>query len=219
MVYDPTTQVGIPRRPAAAGYVQYPYGASESPRAPRVGWGAGSPEAVVTGIPGDAYHDQTNGAFYFKVTGTGNTGWVPGSGRTIIDGFWQNNIAANQAATTMTRFNNTTPQNTELNILYAPRAGIVTGIYVNFPPGVTGGQLTVQVAKNGSTVIAKLRIDQTHIGPGLSDWHHTDPLDGSALAGVFAEGDSLIIQTVSNAGFLPNGTGDLLSGMELMFTS
>lgn len=37
--------------------------------------GSGSPEGVISGSPGYPYTDTTNGAIYFKITGTGNTGW------------------------------------------------------------------------------------------------------------------------------------------------
>lgn len=42
--------------------------------------GEGSPEGVVTHAVGGAYQDTTNGALYFKLTGTGNTGWAAGNG-------------------------------------------------------------------------------------------------------------------------------------------
>lgn len=37
--------------------------------------GSGSPEGVIPATPGLPYTDVTNGAFYIKFTGTGNTGW------------------------------------------------------------------------------------------------------------------------------------------------
>ena len=37
--------------------------------------GTGSPEGVVTASPGSLYTDTSTGAFWNKVTGTGNTGW------------------------------------------------------------------------------------------------------------------------------------------------
>lgn len=37
--------------------------------------GTGSPEGVVTGVPGQIYTDVTNHAFYIKEAGTGTTGW------------------------------------------------------------------------------------------------------------------------------------------------
>ena len=42
---------------------------------PYVASGSGSPEGVVTGAVGLFYTDFTNGAFYIKLSGTGNTGW------------------------------------------------------------------------------------------------------------------------------------------------
>ncbi len=38
--------------------------------------GTGSPEGVVTANPGATYLDTSNGFFYVKATGTGNTGWL-----------------------------------------------------------------------------------------------------------------------------------------------
>lgn len=38
--------------------------------------GSGSPEGVVTRKPGAQYVDETNGFVYYKLSGTGNTGWV-----------------------------------------------------------------------------------------------------------------------------------------------
>jgi hypothetical protein len=37
--------------------------------------GSGSPQGVVTGVPGQSYVDTTNGTLYYKMSGTGNTGW------------------------------------------------------------------------------------------------------------------------------------------------
>jgi hypothetical protein len=38
--------------------------------------GSGSPEGAQTGAVGESYEDTTNGAVYFKASGSGNTGWV-----------------------------------------------------------------------------------------------------------------------------------------------
>lgn len=38
--------------------------------------GTASPEASITGSPGDVFSDTTNGVLYVKKTGVGNTGWV-----------------------------------------------------------------------------------------------------------------------------------------------
>jgi hypothetical protein len=38
--------------------------------------GVGSPEGVVTADPGVTYLDTSNGFFYAKQTGVGNTGWL-----------------------------------------------------------------------------------------------------------------------------------------------
>lgn len=38
--------------------------------------GTASPEASITGSPGDVFSDTTNGVLYVKQTGVGNTGWV-----------------------------------------------------------------------------------------------------------------------------------------------
>lgn len=38
--------------------------------------GTGSPEGVVTAIPGSTYVDVSNGNLWVKQTGTGNTGWT-----------------------------------------------------------------------------------------------------------------------------------------------
>lgn len=40
--------------------------------------GSGSPEGVQTAIVGKSYTDTTNGALYWKLVGTGNTGWALG---------------------------------------------------------------------------------------------------------------------------------------------
>lgn len=37
--------------------------------------GSGSPEGVVTAGVGALYYDTANGMTYYKMTGTGNTGW------------------------------------------------------------------------------------------------------------------------------------------------
>lgn len=38
--------------------------------------GAGSPEGVVTADPGTTYYNTTDGSFWVKATGSGNTGWI-----------------------------------------------------------------------------------------------------------------------------------------------
>lgn len=38
--------------------------------------GAGSPEGVETADPGYTYYNTTDGSYWVKETGTGNTGWV-----------------------------------------------------------------------------------------------------------------------------------------------
>jgi hypothetical protein len=38
--------------------------------------GSGSPEGVVTATVGQHYTDTMNGVTYWKMTGSGNTGWV-----------------------------------------------------------------------------------------------------------------------------------------------
>lgn len=38
--------------------------------------GAGSPEGVVTATPGTSYYDSVGLAFWFKISGNGDTGWV-----------------------------------------------------------------------------------------------------------------------------------------------
>lgn len=38
--------------------------------------GVGSPQGVVTANPGTSYLDSSGDHFWFKKTGTGNTGWV-----------------------------------------------------------------------------------------------------------------------------------------------
>jgi hypothetical protein len=38
--------------------------------------GTGSPEGVVTGDPGRTYSQTDGNHFYYKKTGTGNTGWI-----------------------------------------------------------------------------------------------------------------------------------------------
>ncbi len=38
--------------------------------------GSGSPEGVVTAPPGTSYYDSVGLAFWFKVSGVGDTGWV-----------------------------------------------------------------------------------------------------------------------------------------------
>ena len=52
--------------------------------------GSGSPEGVVTATPGTTYQDTTNGVFYTKRSGNGNTGWVRG---------WLDYVPAQRAST------------------------------------------------------------------------------------------------------------------------
>jgi hypothetical protein len=51
---------------------------SEATGTVRTYYGYGSPEGVVTALPGSGYFDLDGGAgvtFYVKETGSGNTGW------------------------------------------------------------------------------------------------------------------------------------------------
>jgi hypothetical protein len=77
MAYDATSDTGFAARPPAAAvkHLQYPFTTTEG-AAPRVFWGTGSPEGVVTALVGDAYR-RTDGtpALYVKTSGVGNTGW------------------------------------------------------------------------------------------------------------------------------------------------
>jgi len=78
MAYAPATDDGIVYRPAAADYLQTPYGSAES-RLPRLHWGTGSPEAAITAVIGDCYFqtDAPSGGMglSLKTSGVGNTGW------------------------------------------------------------------------------------------------------------------------------------------------
>ncbi len=47
--------------------------------------GAGSPEGSVTAPVGATYKDTTNGIFYVKTVGTGNTGWLAAGGPAVIN--------------------------------------------------------------------------------------------------------------------------------------
>lgn len=38
--------------------------------------GAVNPEGVVTADPGTSYYNTANATFWYKATGSGNTGWV-----------------------------------------------------------------------------------------------------------------------------------------------
>ncbi len=46
--------------------------------------GSGSPEGVITSVPGWFYFDTLNERLYAKMTGTGNTGWVIASAKRFI---------------------------------------------------------------------------------------------------------------------------------------
>ena len=47
--------------------------------------GSGSPEGVQTANVGQSYEDTTNGAIYFKISGSGNTGWGGGVGQSVAN--------------------------------------------------------------------------------------------------------------------------------------
>lgn len=76
----------------------------------RMHTGEGSPEGAVTAVVGHFYFDLTNGTFYGKQSGSGNTGWVdlgePGSaGDMATDPLWgaAGDLAIGTADNTATR--------------------------------------------------------------------------------------------------------------------
>ena len=81
MGYDKDADSGIVASPPGLtvySFVQFPYEDGET-RAPRIYWGAGTPEAACTGRIGDVYLRTNGGAgttLYIKETGANTkTGW------------------------------------------------------------------------------------------------------------------------------------------------
>jgi len=76
--YDDAVNSGLVGRPPGltVPFVQLPYEGSGA-RAPRIYYGAGSPEAVVTGRLGDLYMQDDGGLVWVKGSGADtNTGWL-----------------------------------------------------------------------------------------------------------------------------------------------
>lgn len=161
MTYDPSADIAFPVRPAGASpvpYLQLPHGdgdtyASGQTRHPRIFYGTGSPEGAITGNVGDAYlqmDGSSNQVLWLKASGNGtDTGWrggAPrGTGEFWIDGWYMDNIPANQSSVAMNRLGDPTLAPKEFHV---PAACAVVGLSLYYPSSHNVGSITVKVKKD-----------------------------------------------------------------------
>lgn len=125
-----------------------------------------------------------------------------GGYRQTVDGWFQDNVAASQAAVAMAR--SSAP--TFGDKLIVPRAGSVTGVYVKSNAARTAGTLTVTVYKNGVAVALTAVLDGTN-----TTFKFTSSAKDSLT---FAAGDELDLRVTTDAGWLPV-TADIRAGLEI----
>jgi hypothetical protein len=170
---------------------------------------AGTPEAVVTAGIGSICRDRTNGDVYLKESGTGNTGWVRITTATsneiamLLEGWWQDNVAASQTAVILTRFGAGTGFPTKAIML---RAGSITGIQVKSNAARTAGTLTVEVYRGGVATGLTAVLDGTN----------TTQKSTTQATGLdtFVAGDELDIRITTDGSWAPT-TADIFASLDV----
>jgi hypothetical protein len=181
--------------------------------------GAGSPEGAVSAPVGELYIQTDGGSgevLWRKTSGVGSTGWTtysefladlvaPGGFRQSLDGWYQENVAANQVNVELTR---------AAGRFRAARAGSVTAVVVTATEARTVGTLTIKVYKNtglaGAAGAQLGTITAVLDGTNTSRKATTQAKDTDA----FAAGDELYLTVTTDAGWLPV-TADVRAALEI----
>lgn len=125
-----------------------------------------------------------------------------GGFRQLIDGWYQDNVAANQAAVELTRLAAGTNPNTFIPV----RAGSILGVAVYSNAARSAGTLTVEVFKNGTGTGLTAVLDATNTTfKATTQAKDTD---------TFAAGDRLDIRITTDASWAPT-TADVRATLEI----
>lgn len=136
-------------------------------------------------------------------TDAANKDYVDGLGfRHQYDGWYADNVGAGSGPTQMSRFAN----GADVDKVFLPRAGSVTGVWVHSDEARTAGTLTVEVYVNG-------------VGTGLTavlDGTNTtfDATTQALNLDTFVAGDQLDVRFTTDAGWTPI-SADIRAGLEV----
>lgn len=131
-----------------------------------------------------------------------NGAWVMRH-RSHLDGWYYDNVGAGTAATQMVRFAN----GADVDEVYFPRAGSITGVWVHTNDPRTAGTLTVEVYKNGVATGLTAVLDGTN-----TTFKATTQ---AAALDTFVAGDQLDIRFSTDAGWTPIAA-DIRAGLEVL---
>src|SRR5205814_10665253 len=127
-----------------------------------------------------------------------------GGYRQTIDGWFQNNVAANQVDVPLTRLATATEQPTRW---IAVRAGSVTGVNVKSDTPRSAGTLTLKVFKNGATF---------SVNPAVLDGKNTTfkATTQAKDTSTFVAGDEISCVVATDSAWLPT-TANIRAAVEL----
>ena len=136
----------------------------------------------------------------YKASGDLN---ATGGYRQSIDGWYQNNVAANQNNVVLTRLATATEVPTRW---IAPRAGSITGVWVKSDSARSAGTCTIFVFKNNASVGFSAILDGTNTIFKAS----TTAKDNVT----FVAGDEIDVRVATDAGWLPT-TANIRAGIDI----
>lgn len=135
------------------------------------------------------------------LSGTGDLD-MGGGYRSNFDGWYADNVGAGAGPTQMSRFSN----GADVDEVFLPRAGSITGVWVHSDEARTAGTLTVEVYKNGVATGLTAVLDGTNTT--FDSTTQAKDLD------TFVAGDQLDLRFTTDAGWLPV-TADIRAGLEV----
>lgn len=135
------------------------------------------------------------------LSGTGDLD-MAGGYRQSYDGWYADNVGVGEGPTQMSRFAN----GTDVDEVFLPRAGSITGVWVHSDEARTAGTLTVEVYKNGAGVGLTAVLDGTNTTfKATTQAKDTD---------TFVAGDQLDLRFTTDGSWAP-GSADIRAGLEV----
>ncbi len=125
-------------------------------------WTGGDPEGVLTRPPGSLITDKNAATVHWKASGYGNTGWVKIADRATVAGRYHPVgpfLASGLTAATTGQVAGYGVTNLAIDFV-APWAGKLKAISAFFSAGLTAGQATIKMVRNG-TAVTTLVLAQT----------------------------------------------------------
>jgi hypothetical protein len=161
------------------------------------------------------FTDGSKNAVSVAADGTGNVvraSVVSGAAfRQLLEGWWQDNVAASQTAVVLSRWASGTTAPFAAVML---RAGSITGVYVLLNDTRAAGTLTVEVFKNGSGTGLTAVLDGTN-----TSFKATTQAKG---LDTFVAGDSVDVRVTTDgswgASTIPGTDADIRAGIEVSYT-